>query len=64
MAAFGKQSLSAARAWYARNEHRISVISFFGGFAVDALTLTRADKIGENIFAGVRLAIVDRKSVV
>lgn len=58
MAALGKQSLSAARAWYARNEHRISVISFFGGFAVDALTLTRADKIGENIFAGVRLAVV------
>ncbi len=51
----GKQSVRAARAWYARNEHRISVVSFVGGFAVDALTLTRADRPGENIFVGARI---------
>ncbi len=44
--------------WYSRFEKPISSISLIVGFFVGSLTLTRVDKIFENILIGIQLAAV------
>jgi hypothetical protein len=46
------------RNWYARFERPLSSLSLVGGFVFDAVTLTRVDRLWDNIWIGAHLVIV------